>query len=186
MPGKPVAARGKRFCPAELEAARRVRLADVIADDLVVLFCGANPGLSSAAARAPFATPSDRWWPALYESGFTPRRLAPHEAHEMLALGLGLTSLVRRPTVGVAELAKAKFVEDARLLRGRVLARRPRVLARLVPQRDQPPQMHRDVVGLAVVRVLYLSWWSGRFAPGNRETAAQGSNLRAAAVTRAP
>src|SRR5260370_27878476 len=86
MPGKPVAARGKRFSPAELEAARRVRLADVIADDLAVLFCGANPGLSSAAARAPFATPSDRWWPALYESGFTPRRLAPHEAHEMLAL----------------------------------------------------------------------------------------------------
>ena len=34
MPGKPVAARGKRFSPAELEAARRVRLADVIADDL--------------------------------------------------------------------------------------------------------------------------------------------------------
>ena len=50
MPGKPVAARGKRFSPAELEAARRTRLADVIADDLVVLFCGANPGLSSAAA----------------------------------------------------------------------------------------------------------------------------------------
>jgi hypothetical protein len=40
-------ARGKRFSRAELEAARRVRLADVIADDLVVLFCGANLGLSS-------------------------------------------------------------------------------------------------------------------------------------------
>ena len=129
MPGKPVAARGKRFSPAELEAARRVRLPDVIADDLVVLFCGVNPGLSSAAARAPFATPSDRWWPALYESGFTPRRLAPHEAHELLALGLGLTSLVRRPTVGVAELAQAEFVEGGRLLRRRVLARRPRWLA---------------------------------------------------------
>jgi TDG/mug DNA glycosylase family protein len=129
MPGKPVAARGKRFSPAELEAARRVRLADVIADDLVVLFCGANPGLSSAAARAPFATPSDRWWPALYESGFTPRRLAPNEAHELLALGLGLTSLVRRPTVGVAELTRAEFAEGGRLLRRRVLARRPRWLA---------------------------------------------------------
>jgi double-stranded uracil-DNA glycosylase len=129
MPGKPVAARGKRFSPAELEAARRLRLADVIADDLVVLFCGANPGLSSAAAGAPFATPSDRWWPALYESGFTPRRLAPQEAHELLALGLGLTSLVRRPTVGVAELTQAEFVEGGRLLRRRVLARHPRWLA---------------------------------------------------------
>jgi TDG/mug DNA glycosylase family protein len=102
MPGKPVAARGKRFSPAELEAARRVRLADVIADDLVVLFCGANPGLSSAAARAPFATPSDRWWPALYESGFTPRRLAPHEAHELLALGLG----AMRATVNARQVAE--------------------------------------------------------------------------------
>jgi double-stranded uracil-DNA glycosylase len=129
MPGKPVAARGKRFSPAELEAARRVRLADVIADDLVVLFCGANPGLSSAATGAPFAAPGDRWWPALYESGFTPRRLAPHEAHELLALGLGLTSIVRRPTVGVAELAQAEFVKGGRLLRRRVLARRPRWLA---------------------------------------------------------
>jgi len=129
MPGKPVTARGKRFSSAELEAARRVRLADVIADDLVVLFCGADPGLSSAAAGAPFAAPSDRWWSALYESGFTPRRLAPHEAHELLALGLGLTSLVRRPTVGVAELAQAEFVEGGRLLRRRVLARRPRWLA---------------------------------------------------------
>jgi double-stranded uracil-DNA glycosylase len=71
MPGQPVAARGKRFSPAELEAARRVRLADVIADDLVVLFCGANPGLSSAAARAPFATPSSPGcgWPRASPTG---------------------------------------------------------------------------------------------------------------------
>jgi hypothetical protein len=32
----------------------------------------------------------------------------------------------------------------------------PRELAGLVPQRGQPPQVDRDVVGLAVVRVLYL------------------------------
>jgi len=31
MAGKPVAADGKRFCAAELEAARWVRLAEVIA-----------------------------------------------------------------------------------------------------------------------------------------------------------
>jgi hypothetical protein len=52
MPGKPIAARGKRFSPAELEAARRVRLPDVIADDLAVVFCGANPGLSRPRRRS--------------------------------------------------------------------------------------------------------------------------------------
>jgi hypothetical protein len=53
MPGKPAAARGKRFSPAELEAARRVRLADVIADDLVVLFCGAGDGRPLVGWRRP-------------------------------------------------------------------------------------------------------------------------------------
>jgi G:T/U-mismatch repair DNA glycosylase len=160
MAGKPVAARGQRFSPVELEAARRVRLADIIADDLVVLFCGANPGLSSAAARAPFATPSDRWWPALYESGFTPRRLTPHEAHELLALGLGLTSLVRRPTVGVAELAKAEFVEGGRLLRRRVLARRPRWLAVLLVR---PAANSYNMNGITYNE--WHGWYSGKSQP---------------------
>ncbi len=35
-----------------------------------------------------------------------------------------------------------------RLASGRGLIAAARVLARLVPQRDQPPQVHRDVVGL--------------------------------------
>jgi double-stranded uracil-DNA glycosylase len=162
MPGKPVAAGGKRFSPAELAAVRRVRVADVIAGDLVVLFSGASPGLSSAAARAPFATPGDRWWPALSESGFTPGRLAPREARELLALGLGLTSLVRRPAVGVAELGRAEFAGGGRLLRRRVLARRPRWLA--VPgvtayraafgRPDAAAGLQQDTIGSARLWIL--------------------------------
>jgi hypothetical protein len=34
-------------------------------------------------------------------------------------------------------------------------------LARLIPQRDQAAQVDRDVVGLALVRVLYLFWRHG-------------------------
>ena len=129
MAGKPVAARGQAGSSpggAGSRSAGAPRRRDRRRSGGAVL--RRQPRLPSAAARAPFATPSDRWWPA-DESGFTPRRLAPHEAHELLALGLGLTSLVRRPTVGVAELAQAEFVEGGRLLRRRVLARRPRWLA---------------------------------------------------------
>ncbi len=105
-----------------------MRLADIIADDLVVLFCGAKP--RACLRRGPRAVrDAERPLVAGAESGFTPRRLAPHEAHELLALGLGLISLVCRPAVGVAELAKAEFAEGGRLLRRRVLARRPRWLA---------------------------------------------------------
>src|ERR1700722_17388145 len=162
MPDKSVAGHGKRFSPAELEAARRGRLADVIADDLVVLFCGADPGLSSAAGRAPFATPCDRWWPGFFGSGVTPRRLAPREARELLALGLGLTSLVRRPTVGVAELGRAEFVEGGRLLRRRGLARRPQWLAGLgvtayraaFARPDAAVGLQQDTIGATRVWIL--------------------------------
>ncbi len=43
-----------------------------------------------------------------------------------------------------------------RLTRGRRLVTTTRELAPLVPQGHQPPQMDRDVVGLALVCVLYL------------------------------
>ena len=65
---------------------------DFIAPELDVLFCGINPGLSSAAAGMPFAAPGSRWWPALYDAGFTPRVLTPSEADALLTWGIGLTA----------------------------------------------------------------------------------------------
>jgi hypothetical protein len=43
-----------------------------------------------------------------------------------------------------------------RLTRGRGLVAAAGELTRLVPQGHQPPQVDRDVVGLAVVCILYL------------------------------
>ena len=160
----------------------------MIADDLVVLFCGANPGLSSAAAGAPFASPGDRWWPALHESGFTPRRLAPREAHELLALRLGLTSLVRRPTAGIAELSRAEFVAGGRLLRRRVLARRPQWLAVLgvtayraaFGRRDAAVGLQDEEIGSTRVWILpNPSGLNAHYPP--RALAAEFTRLRVAA-----
>ncbi len=116
---------------AELEAARSAVLPDLIADDLTILLVGINPGLSSAADQHHFATPGNRLWPALYRAGFTPRLLAAREERELLSLGIGITSIIRRPTVGVKELTKGEYVEGGSLLRERVLARRPAWLAML-------------------------------------------------------
>jgi hypothetical protein len=44
-----------------------------------------------------------------------------------------------------------------RLASGRGLVAAAGELAMLVPQRDQPAQVEGDVVGLALVRILYLS-----------------------------
>ncbi|MGH3673536.1 MAG: mismatch-specific DNA-glycosylase, partial [Pseudonocardiaceae bacterium] len=65
---------------------------------LRVLFCGINPGLTSAATGRHFARPGNRFWPVLHGAGFTPRRLRPDEQHLLPGFGLGITNIVPRAT----------------------------------------------------------------------------------------
>ncbi|MFE5901206.1 G/U mismatch-specific DNA glycosylase [Streptomyces sp. NPDC056488] len=102
---------------------------DLVADDLALLLCGINPGLSSAAVGHHFATPGNRLWPALYRAGFTPRQLSGQEDRELLALGIGITSLVSRPTARASELTPAELRTGGRELRARVRRLRPAWLA---------------------------------------------------------
>src|SRR6267378_5489752 len=79
---------------------------DVIGPDLLVLFCGINPGLYTAAVGHHFARPGNRFWPALYRSGFTDRLLSPFEEPELLELERGITNVVARATASASELTK--------------------------------------------------------------------------------
>jgi TDG/mug DNA glycosylase family protein len=94
-----------------------------------VLFCGINPGLTSAWSGHHFARPGNRFWPALHRSGFTPHRLAPHEQDELRALGLGVTNLVSRATATAAELGRDELRAGAAVLVEKVHRYRPGVLA---------------------------------------------------------
>lgn len=93
----------------ELQAAVASTVPDVIAPGLTVLFVGINPGLYSAAVGHHFARPGNRFWPALYEAGFTPRLLRPDEDDGLPAWGLGITNLVPRTTAAAAELSAAEL-----------------------------------------------------------------------------
>jgi double-stranded uracil-DNA glycosylase len=90
----------------ELAAARARTIPDVIAPGLSVLFCGINPGLYSAATGYHFARPGNRFWPALYRSGFTPRLLDPSEQELLPGFGLGITNIVARATARADELGR--------------------------------------------------------------------------------
>lgn len=116
---------------AELEAARALTVPDVVAPGLRVLFCGINPGLYTAAIGHHFGRPGNRFWPALHRSGFTPRRLAPWEEGELLALGLGITNLVARTTAVASELSTAELREGGSLLAAKLEEYRPGWLAML-------------------------------------------------------
>src|SRR6476469_6635035 len=89
---------------AQLLAARDKRVPDLVAKDLVVLFVGINPGLYTAAIRRHFGRPGNRFWPALYAGGFTPRLFSPFESSLLLELNYGITNVVKAATSRADEL----------------------------------------------------------------------------------
>jgi double-stranded uracil-DNA glycosylase len=101
--------RPRRPAKGDLQAATGTTIPDVVAPGLAVLFVGINPGLYSAAVGHHLARPGNRFWPTLYEAGFTPRLLRPEEDVELPAWGLGITNLVSRATAAAAELAPEEF-----------------------------------------------------------------------------
>ncbi|MEU4842356.1 G/U mismatch-specific DNA glycosylase [Nocardia testacea] len=118
-----------RPTPADLAAAAGKTIPDVLAPDLRVLFCGINPGLWSGATGHHFARPGNRFWPALFRSGFTPRLFRPDEQDELPALGLGITNVVTRTSAKADELTKQELRDGGVALADRVLRNRPRILA---------------------------------------------------------
>src|SRR5436190_8810778 len=111
--------RNRFFKPTrdQIAAAAGKTLPDVIAPNLRVLFSGINPGLYSAAVGHHFARPGNRFWPALFASGFTDRLFSPFEEQDLLALGYGITNIVGRATASAAELSAEELAKESTKLR---------------------------------------------------------------------
>lgn len=91
-------------------------LPDILARALRVVFCGINPGRVSDAAGAHFANPRNDFWRLLHTAGFTSRLYAPHEQHDVLAEGVGITNAALRTTRGSGDLRRGDFAESAQRL----------------------------------------------------------------------
>lgn len=113
----------------EIQRAVNKTLNDVIAPELLVLFCGINPGLYSAATGHNFARPGNRFWPALFGAGFTERILAPAEESKLLEYGYGITNIVKRATASASELNKDELLKGGQELVSKVLLFKPSCLA---------------------------------------------------------
>ncbi len=118
-----------RPTPAELQAAQRRRVADLIGPGLRVLFCGINPSLYSAAVGHHFARPGNRFWPTLHRAGFTPSLLRPERGHELLAAGIGITNVVSKPSASADELLDEDYRRGGRSLRRKLARYAPRAIA---------------------------------------------------------
>lgn len=127
---KAAAARGRAGpTRAELLAAAGRTVRDVVGPDLRVLFSGINPGLYTAWTGHHFARPGNRFWPALYGAGFTPRLFAPREERLLLGLGYGITNVVPRATATAGELTAPELAAGGRRLRRLVSRHQPQSVA---------------------------------------------------------
>ena len=119
----------RRPTRAEIAAAAGKTVADLIAPNLKVLFCGINPGLYTAAIGHHFGRPGNRFWPALYAGGFSDRLLSPYEEHELLPRGYGITNIVARASARADDLTEDELRAGARVLMRKVKRHRPRLIA---------------------------------------------------------
>jgi TDG/mug DNA glycosylase family protein len=150
----------RRPSRADIAAAVGKTVADVIAADLKVLFCGINPGLYTAAIGHHFGRPGNRFWPALHASGITPRLLTPYEERELLPLGYGITNIVARASARADDLIEEELRQGADVLRRKVERYRPCFLAVLgITAYRTAFQQPRAVLGLQPERLAESKIW---------------------------
>lgn len=106
-----------------------MRLKDIVAADLRVLFVGINPGLRSAEIGHHFGGRTNPFWKLLHAAGFTPQLLLPEEDHRLTEFGLGLTNLCARPSRAADELSKSEMQKGAAILAKKVAFLQPRAVA---------------------------------------------------------
>ena len=66
-------------------------ISDILAPGLRVVFCGINPGKSSAHTGYHFAHPGNRFWKVIHQAGFTEKQLLPEEEMQLLDTRCGIT-----------------------------------------------------------------------------------------------
>lgn len=102
-------------------------LPDLLRPGLQVVFCGTAAGTASARVKAYYAGPGNAFWRTLFETGLTPRQLAPSEYERLLELGIGLTDLCKVRHGSDREVGTQELDVDG--LRARVAAAEPAYLA---------------------------------------------------------
>ena len=90
-----------------VDAERLRTLPDFVAPGLRLFVVGLNPSLYAADAGVGFARPGNRFWPAALAAGIVTADRDPW--HAVTVDRIGMTDLVKRATVGAAELTTAEY-----------------------------------------------------------------------------
>jgi TDG/mug DNA glycosylase family protein len=132
-------------------------LPDQLSAGARILFVGINPGARSAAVGHHFAGPSNRFWKLLFESGLVGERLTYEQDWKLPEWRIGLTNIIGRSSVGIAELSPEEYRSGLATLECKIRRYRPRTVAFL---------------GVTIYRMLFPSLRGDRF-PGLGPTKAR-------------
>jgi TDG/mug DNA glycosylase family protein len=105
------------------------RLEDRLAEDLAVVFCGINPGMTAAAQGHHFAGRGNRFWRTLHLAGFTPQEIRPENDRTIVEYHCGLTAVVERPTARADQLSVDEFSAAAAAFEQKIVRYKPRFVA---------------------------------------------------------
>ena len=103
-------------------------LPDYLTPGLDVVFVGLNPGLYSVEVGHYFASPRNRFWPAINRSGLLTEPLDASDDSKMLEQGLGFTDVVKRPSSGASDLRASDYRRWAPVLRQKLERFQPRIV----------------------------------------------------------
>jgi TDG/mug DNA glycosylase family protein len=95
--------------------------------DLDLVFVGTAAGHRSAAERAYYAHPGNRFWRTIHEIGLTPRLYSPYEFPELLKLKIGFTDMSKIGSGMDHEIAREHF--DVTLFETKMRRFAPRTIA---------------------------------------------------------
>lgn len=100
---------------------------DIIGPNLKLLFIGFNPGSRSSETGHHFAGYSNKFWKLLAAAGLTPQQFKAEEDGNLLALGMGITNIVARPSRTAAEISKEEYQAGRRILQDKLAFYKPQV-----------------------------------------------------------
>jgi TDG/mug DNA glycosylase family protein len=103
--------------------------ADILADELDVVFCGINPASTAAADGHNFSSGTNRFWQLLHLAGFTDERLRPEDERQLLRYRCGITAVVMRPTARADEVPTMEFRQARPAFEAKMRKYRPRAIA---------------------------------------------------------
>ena len=123
------------FTRAELASFHGEAVDDLVDDRVRLLFVGINPGLWTAAVNAHFARRGNRFWPALFAAGITPRLIDVSDGMNasdrelVLSLGIGITNIVPTASARAEELSREVLRAGSVALEATVRRVKPAVVA---------------------------------------------------------